>query len=86
MEHKNKIVYLGFKRGDGQEIYNRYKKYVNDLGSLVSFSLGGKYACVTTTMNCLKVNGWEDDLDYKFDEPTYHQKPTNLMLNFYKEK
>lgn len=67
-----------FKRNDGAEVYQKGIKYINNDNSLVSYSLGGKYCCVTTTMDCLESHGWLDDLDYE-SIPTYHQSADLLL-------
>ena len=79
---KNEIIYLSFKRNDGEHIYNRHKKYITSTGALVSYSLTGKFACVTTTKEFLKYMGWKEDLIYEFSEPTYHQIPEEPVLGF----
>lgn len=80
---ENRIVYLSFKRNDGGLVYKRGEKYINDIGSLVAYSQGGKYICVTTTMNCLVQNKWTDDLDYEVNEISYHPNPTWAMIEPY---
>lgn len=67
-----------FKRNDG-DAYHKGEKYIENKNSLVSYSMGGKYICVTTTMGCLVKNNWLDDLDFEC-EPTYHQIPNEHQL------
>lgn len=68
-----RVIYLSFKRNDGEDIYRKYEKYIKDSDSLVSFSCGGKIACVTTTMDNIMNKGWEDDLRYEVIKSYYHQ-------------
>lgn len=83
---ENRIVYLSFKRNDGPDVYEKGQKYINCDGALVSYSLGGKFVCVTTTVSCLEQNGWLDDLDYEVVGPIYHQIPgesvKDLLMNY----